>query len=182
MGTTTKWVLVLGPRDTGGHAFWRAEGGLDDGTIAVTDGSIRRHGDPASTDDGLVLVDRAEVRARGITLESTAARPTASIPCLNPSNGRCSIVAGTREAVALAQYMDVPLRLVADGVAFVPEGGPAKAPYRVKWPKEVDPDVVVNPCRRCGEETGDGDQMLCEICRGHKGEPYPEPDDLGGVL
>ena len=32
-------------------------------------------------------------------------------------------------------------------------------------------------CSRCGDILHDGDATICEICRGHRGEPYPEGEE-----
>ncbi len=32
-------------------------------------------------------------------------------------------------------------------------------------------------CARCGAMLHESDHTLCELCRGHKGEPWPEGDE-----
>ena len=49
--------LFLDARQHGGHTYWTTDKG-----IAVADRSMRRWGNPASTDDGLLILDEEKLR------------------------------------------------------------------------------------------------------------------------
>jgi hypothetical protein len=201
---TKKWTQVLSAAATRGHAYWKDESGR----IAVSDNSIRRAGDPSTTDDGLLYVDADRLSGVGLVLEPSRSHGglSAMVPLVDEQGRSSATGAATREAVALAAVIEVAVSVRVDGHEFVPAGparaqseqaleamnalvgakvcieagDTAKALKYVRLGLYGEPKV--EPCKRCGEPTGDADQTLCDLCRGHKGEPYPEPDDLGGAL
>lgn len=116
MTDAIKWHQALSARETGGHSYWLREGtGRTPNSLpalAVADGSMRRSGDPASTDDGLLLVDVEVIRDRGRLTGGGSARGNAivfAIPLVEPSSGplaQTATVASLREARRLIQYLE----------------------------------------------------------------------------
>jgi hypothetical protein len=160
MKTEMTWKLILAASVTGGHSYWADPMGR----IAVADGSMRIDGRPDTTDDGLLLLNQSQI----LDGEAIVLRPTksggasAAIPLVDEAFRASHTGAGVREAVLLGKHLGVPVRFVAEGVTF-----------EAATIQTVVDERARERCERCGDPMHE-DRTICELCRGHRGEPMNE--------
>jgi hypothetical protein len=111
------WTFLFHTK--GGHRYYRNSEHPD--LLAVADDSIRDRRDPGSTDDGLIVVNRAAC-LEGIygAVDGKSFRVSFSIPCFrdNDPSAPCSVGADLIEAGMLARKLGVPLWLSQYGHTF----------------------------------------------------------------